>query len=149
MYLFCTPTTTCVVVQYNQSVNSLLPLAASSQTFNHAHPFVQPTNIDPPDFRGGFGPECPELSDNYTPLDIDVVHSTDLMDNPTEHGPSVYPTHSLNRAAVLIINNVKYINDVESFRTGADVDSHNLKNLFRKMGGCRVEFHKDLTSTVS
>ncbi|KAK4875469.1 hypothetical protein RN001_011891 [Aquatica leii] len=124
------------------------PTAAShASTRRQAHPFILPTNIE----GTGFDPlEIQTLAQNTNnnisvttePLKVKVQYSTKFYDEDAD--VPTYSTHSKKRGAVLIINIIKYINDLQPERKGADVDSRNLTDLFLQMG-FSVESHIDLT----
>lgn len=50
-----------------------------------------------------------------------------------EHIVPIYKTSSKNRGKVLVINNIKFLNQKQE-RQGAEIDEKNIVDLFKQMG---------------
>ncbi|KAJ8917870.1 hypothetical protein NQ315_010783 [Exocentrus adspersus] len=115
------------------------------------HPYVQPPERDTNDINmSRLSESLPiiNVNSNAEYLTVKVVPSTQFHDT-VEHNRYVdfYSTRSKNRGRVLIINNYKFENDRRHpYRSGAEVDSENLRELFRQLGGWEVHHHENLTS---
>uniref|UniRef100_A0A1Y1LIF0 Caspase family p20 domain-containing protein n=1 Tax=Photinus pyralis TaxID=7054 RepID=A0A1Y1LIF0_PHOPY len=119
------------------------------QPKKHARPFQLPTNVaestcNPEDIIALAQNNAHNtINLNAEPLKVKVTFSHSFYDQHT-HVPT-YSTHSKKRGIVLIINMIKYMNDVHLERKGAEVDGRNLIDLFSQMGFI-VEYHINLSA---
>lgn len=77
------------------------------------------------------------------PLKVKVTFSNQFYDQDTF--VPTYSTHSKKRGSVLVINVIKYHNNLHTVRKGAEVDGRNLLDLFTQMG-FSVQYYTDLSA---
>ncbi|GLV44507.1 Death regulator Nedd2-like caspase [Carabus blaptoides fortunei] len=68
------------------------------------------------------------------PLKVIVKKAERFFDSQPASKVPLYRMRGKIRGAYLGINNMEFINNIQSFRNGAQVDEENLKDLFKQMG---------------
>ncbi|KAF2903099.1 hypothetical protein ILUMI_03087 [Ignelater luminosus] len=118
----------------------------SAQPKKQVHPFMLPPDENTETLQSIVNntPNVNTVNIGHESIKINVTPAIQFYDDPKKSDVSVYNTHSKNRGAVLIINNIKYINNVHLPREGAEVDGRNLRELFHEMG-FQIESHNNLT----
>ncbi|XP_066998340.1 caspase-3 [Anabrus simplex] len=78
-------------------------------------------------------PNC-SINLRTEPLIVSVRQATQRLDQCIKKDLPVYPMGSKPKGFFFMINNVEYVNGIEQFRKGAEVDEKNLKELFQGLG---------------
>lgn len=122
---------------------------ANAPPRKQAHPFILPATEDTENLQNivNSTPNVTRVNLTNEPIRINVVPAKQFYDDPRQSDVHVYNTHSKNRGAVLIVNNINYINNVHLPREGAEVDGKNLQELFHQMG-FQIKMHNNLTGEV-
>lgn len=87
----------------------------------------------------------PGINDLNCKFEIAVRQSSRFYDDENESKVPVYKTRSKNRGKLLLINNIKFINDRHE-REGAELDEVNITKVFQQIG-FEVSNYKNLTKT--
>uniref|UniRef100_A0A1Y1JWU1 Caspase family p20 domain-containing protein n=1 Tax=Photinus pyralis TaxID=7054 RepID=A0A1Y1JWU1_PHOPY len=123
-----------------------LTTAHSASTSNNKFNYNKPISPVPP--RNVYVKNLvanPGISDLDCKLNVSVKQSAKFYDDCNESKVPVYRTRSKHRGKLLLINNVKFINDRHE-REGAELDDANLTKLFQEIG-FEVIRHQNLTKT--
>lgn len=82
------------------------------------------------------------------PLKVIVKKAERFFDSQPASKVPLYRMRGRIRGAYLGINNMEFVNDIQSFRQGAQVDEENLKDLFKQMG-FNISTYRNQTYLVS
>jgi len=116
---------------------------------NNSKVWNAPTySATPPSVTRAAAPVPPVWHNNTTPLTVKVTRSGSALCVQSPHHSAIrhYTMESKPRGLALIINNDHFDNDVLSTRTGSQVDSNNLDELFLQLG-FEVTLRRNLSYT--
>lgn len=122
---------------YSASTSLLSPSSIrSSNTSLRSPSLIQKstslTNVPPPTPSSSKSVILPNSAYVDKKLKVKVVRCTKPCDQGEQKVPT-YKTSPKNKAKVLVINNIKFLNE-KQHRQGAEIDEKNVVDLFKQMG---------------
>lgn len=117
----------------------------------HVYPFIMPVNMEKnvKAAQKAIANDTNSSVEKFmnfseTPMTIEVKAADQFYDEINNTMVPVYRMRGKKRGILLLINNIKFIDDREPFRKGAEVDEVNLIDLFKQFG-FEIANYRDLT----